>query len=458
MSDQEEKAITRQRWSIILALMAFAGRGLSASFPAAAQSYALQNLGTLGGTVTNAFGINSLGQVVGASTTTAGVSHAFLYSGGKMLDLGTAGGEISTAAAVNNRGQVVGTSSLAGSSGHHAFLWDNGRMTDLGALAHDISEGLDINERGQVVGSSETATGATHAFLWQNGRMVDLDSRSRLDSTAFALNNLGQVVGTLQNEAGDRHAFLWKEGKMMDLGTLGGTDSFAFGINDSGQVVGYSSTPGNAAEHGFLWQNGQMLDLGTLGGMNSYAYGINNQGQVVGAAATPLLGLHAFTWESADGEARDLNNQIPPGSGWELRLSASRLTGRPVRISDAGEIAGGGEYRLQQLAYLLSLPAGQSLSPEDASAAGQAIERLYQEVKRVHEGRQDGAFLHLVSTLFAAETRLGGGSRTAATNLLEAFIRQVDALTGEGGGRLLARSQGQPWIDAAQAILIRLRR
>jgi probable HAF family extracellular repeat protein len=449
--------MTRQRWSIILALTALAALGLGAASPAAAQTYTLQNLGTLGGTVTNAYGINSLGQVVGASATAAGIFHAFLYNAGKTSDLGTLGGDISIASAINNRGQVVGTSALSGNSGHHAFLWDSGRMTDLGALPDDISDGLDINDRGQIVGSSETETGATHAVLWQKSQITDLDTRSTLNSSAVAVNNLDQVVGTLQNDAGDHHAFLWKDGKMADLGTLGGTDSFAFGLNDRGQVVGYSSTPGDVAEHAFLWENGQMKDLGTLGGLNSYAYGINNRGQVTGAAATVLLVLHAFCWDSADSEMHDLNSQIPPGSGWELRLAAARLMGRPVRISDAGEIAGAGELRLQQLAYLLSPPAGRSLSPDVANAAGQAIEQLRGEVKRANEGRQDAAFLPLICTLSAAETRLTSGNTTLAMNLLQAFIRQVNALIDGDSGRLLTQSDGQRWNDAAQAILNRLR-
>src|SRR5437870_2217783 len=124
--------LTCHRWSIILtAVLAMLGWG---GVPAAAQSGTLQNLGTLGGTVTNVLGLNNLGQAVGESITPAGVFHAFLFSGGKIIDLGTLGGATSTAAAINDRGQVVGTSSLSGSASDHAFLWENGQSIDLPAL------------------------------------------------------------------------------------------------------------------------------------------------------------------------------------------------------------------------------------------------------------------------------------------------------------------------------------
>lgn len=98
-------------------------------------------------------------------TTWASPSWAVEYS---MQDLGTLGGSTSFAYGINNSGQVVGWSYTA-SSDYHAFLWQNGVMQDLGTLPGDLwSRAYGINNSGQVVGVSETQTtsGDHHAVLW----------------------------------------------------------------------------------------------------------------------------------------------------------------------------------------------------------------------------------------------------------------------------------------------------
>jgi probable HAF family extracellular repeat protein len=60
--------------------------------------------------------------------------HAFVYSDGAMQDLGTLGGTLSGGLAINASGQVTGWSFIAGSKAYHAFLYSNGHMTDLNSL------------------------------------------------------------------------------------------------------------------------------------------------------------------------------------------------------------------------------------------------------------------------------------------------------------------------------------
>lgn len=301
------------RGSVVIAILIALMVGQSVL---AESQYTIIDLGTLGGTFSNAQAINDNMQIVGGSDTASGDGHAFLWENGVMTDLGTLGGLDSHASAINNLGQVIGSSQTT-SGDYHAFLWENDVMTDLGTLGGSFSQQFSINDLGQVVGMSETTSGDRHAFLWENGVLIDLGTLGGNFSRAAAINNHGQIVGDSDTASGDRHAFLWKNGVMTDLGML--TDSVSCGasvINDNQQVVG-SCEILSGERHAFVWENGVMTDLGVLADSVSCSPGdINEYQQVIGSCVLSSGDFHAALWMNGTvidlGMLRDFDNFCQP--------------------------------------------------------------------------------------------------------------------------------------------------
>jgi len=160
----------------------------------------------LGGKDSSARGVNSSDQVVGYAYLASGTFHAFLRTGGTMLDLGTLGGDYSYAYAINDAGQIVGAAALPDNTRTHAFFSNgSGPFQDLGDLGYNVSEALALNSTGTLVVGRATVpsnTGYTlyHAFAWNGGVMRDLNGLIPANSDwilneATGVNDAGVIVG-----------------------------------------------------------------------------------------------------------------------------------------------------------------------------------------------------------------------------------------------------------------------
>lgn len=132
----------------------------------------LIDLGTFGGGGYNyPTYMNDAGEVVGEANYPGEVIHrAFLWKNGVLHDLGTLD-KCSTAYGINSKGQVVGASGDCG-PGVHAFLWENGTMKDLTKMIPphvELVVAMAINDRGEIACVGRVAgddfTGVQHVFL-----------------------------------------------------------------------------------------------------------------------------------------------------------------------------------------------------------------------------------------------------------------------------------------------------
>jgi probable HAF family extracellular repeat protein len=322
---------------------------LAAAGAASAQTYTVDDLGTLGGPTAAAFAINDAGLAAGVSTLAldaGGAFRAFRWDDPALHDLGALANQTqSLGQGIGPDGGVVGTSFRVGERGDHALLAYPGSIVDLGEF-----QARAVNTTGNVAGDLivvlPSGWRTIHACRY-TGSITDLGTLGGASSAGLAINNAGWVAGSsyLAGEAAN-HACLWTANSPIDLGTLpGGGDSQIGALNNAHAAAGFSR-PVGAAPHAMLVtlnNAGQPLshiDLGTLGGVGwSFACGLNDAGAVVGTSNDS-----AVLWTG--GVIADLNTMLPPGSAWRLQSATA--------INQSGQIVGWGLHNGQPRAFRLT--------------------------------------------------------------------------------------------------------
>ena len=220
------------------------------------------DLGTLGGSRSEATAINDNGVIAGDSRLPGdAVSHAVIWdANGQIHDIHTVQGGESFAFGINSLGQVVGQ--WNGPTNQQAFRYTPGTgMELLPGIGGPQGVAIDISSTGKVVGWSEPAPGAAlRATLWEGSTVTDLGTLGGLSSVGAAINGDGWVVG--RSDTGVRRSgalqhvgFLWTatEG-MQSIGLSPGLDyAQAWGINANGWIVG-ESWAARGINHATLWR------------------------------------------------------------------------------------------------------------------------------------------------------------------------------------------------------------
>lgn len=346
-------------------------------------TYAVMDLGPLGGSPGTPYHIANNGLIAGAAGTADNKSHAEIWFMGMKFDLGTPGlgGLNSLANSVNEKGQVVGgaETTVANSEdfcGFNAygvaksfttclpFAWQNGVMTKLPTLGGPNGIAMSINNRSEAVGYAETTGRDPNGpcgvlqflpVLWGKTGVTPLKTfPGDADGMAASINDNGQIVGATGSCAPfdpnsglsllEKHAMLWQEGMAIDLGNLGGDGGFgghhACSINNQGQVAGHSDLTGDSTFHTFLWtwETG-MKDLGTLpGDFASTAISINDRGAISGTSMDSNFNPRAFVWEN--GTMTDLNAAASSNPQKLYLLAAYSINARGEIVGIAVNAAG----------------------------------------------------------------------------------------------------------------------
>jgi hypothetical protein len=306
------------------------------------------------------YAINNRGRVCGVYVW--GFYEAFAWSASAGFVELAPGAYRSFGSAINEAGQIAGQirQDLT-PSGRRPFRWTPGAAGAPGTLevlatpaGFEDSVAFAINSQGHCAGVMEPVSfpPGRNGQLWPSpASNVAIGLH-----VARAMNDYGQIVGEAAGPA-PWNAGLWQpdaagatSGKTHVIGLPpGATSGDAMSINQYGQIAGSAwgfpavTTPTGIVEHGkraFLWgptspngTKGSATSLGTLPHTDpkrpsdSEAHDVNQRSEVVGASNG-----RAFLYRR--GTMYDLNDLIPPDSGWVLS--------KAIGINDFGWIVGVG--------------------------------------------------------------------------------------------------------------------
>lgn len=306
------------------------------------ERYSVRYLGTLGGDLGRALGLNNRGEVVGTAALRSGAERAFLWRGGMMIDLGTvAGFEHSLAAAINDRGTIVGSAeNRPGYTGYDPPLQTTPWVREGGTMApiqvsFSTARAVDVNNRGQIaisglmstVGAGSKTT--AQSWVWNNGQLTELKVPGSSYTVAEAITDQGTagMTAVWYEESGvRRQGYTWDGTRYAAL-----AEGFtAKDLNDRGVVVGYVG--GQPFGIGAVWSGSGLTEIrssSAILAVNIYADGVGYApGEVVGRDYRGVL--------VRSGQARDLN-MVAASAEWEIRVASD--------INDLGWIAATGVSR-----------------------------------------------------------------------------------------------------------------
>lgn len=189
------------------------------------------------------------------------------------------------------------------------------------------------------------------AVKWQGGVTTDINppeasTGSGTFSDANRVNESGLIFGRFLQPFGDSttrtRVFVHNGGVSSSIGFFHPGTSAATGwvvgedLNEAGMLVGgadIEGITGTGISRGFKWTAGTgIVQLDVLPGQpDSYAEGVNEAGFIVGSSGT-----RAVIWRPGQLVPEDLNNFLPPASGWVLNSARA--------ITNENEVIGNGLF------------------------------------------------------------------------------------------------------------------
>ena len=186
-----------------------------------------------------AFDINDAGVVVG-NTLSSGGSRGFVRTGGTYTALTYPGAANTYAFGINALGQIVGayddgTPNAAG----HGYLLSGGNFSSISVPGSTSTYVYGVNDSCVLAGTYVAASGQVSGFTRNNGGYASVNVPGSQMTFVRGLNGLGDLVGEYVDSLSKTRGFVrLGSGGFWTFDVVGTTKTFAAAINNSRTVAG----------------------------------------------------------------------------------------------------------------------------------------------------------------------------------------------------------------------------
>ena len=263
---------------------------LLATAPLALAQGTYTKIDVQGSLETQAFAIDTAGDIVGLYFDTAG-GHGFLLSNGVYSNLDDPGAQLTIPSRINDKGQIVGYTDQ-----NQGFLYDvqTHIFTALSFPNSTATEPDAINNAG-IIGGLVELSGKYYGFVLSGQTYRIVAVPGAYSSFIIGITQSNELIIEAAKRGGPSITFSLANGKYSRIPIpLKGTGQ-ADGTNPAGSAFVGSYAPSSTTE-GFQYQNKVLTTLVFPGAVSTTALGVNSEGTVVGYFSDASLNEHGFSW------------------------------------------------------------------------------------------------------------------------------------------------------------------
>jgi hypothetical protein len=250
---------------------------------------------------------------------------------------------------INNLGQVVGACAKPPSGGftlHVPFVYTPGAGMALVTVPGTGGQGyaaFEINDAGRMVGG-EPSSGNSYAYYSDllAGATKVFPLAANKPGAFYGVNASGVMAGQAMDAANNWRAITYSGGAATNLGVPAGTTrSFGMAINSSGQVVGYAEALSAPTQVAFTSSGGVTTSLHPqitplqAGVATSAAFDVNDAGVIVGRYSNSVGSSRPFVYQPGVGAAILIPTYTAPATAVSINN-----VGQVIILDDASSIGG----------------------------------------------------------------------------------------------------------------------